>query len=73
LQHRIQTGCKQHGIQLNVYETPCFITSLKEANEYYAGKKTYFQTDFYIHQRKRLKILLEVNGYPVGGKWSFDY
>ncbi len=27
---------------------------------------------FYEQQRKSLKILLEENGKPVGGKWSFD-
>ena len=73
LQRRLQTACKKYNIALKVYETPYFITSLKEANAYFADKKTYCQTDFYIHQRKHFKILIEVNNYPVGGKWSFDY
>lgn len=29
-------------------------------------------TQFYIFQRKRLGLLLDKNGNPIGGKWSFD-
>ena len=32
----------------------------------------YFQTDFYKHQRKRRKLLLEKDGKPIGGKWTYD-
>lgn len=31
-----------------------------------------FQTDYYIHQRKKRKILVDESLQPVGGKWSFD-
>ena len=31
-----------------------------------------FQTDFYTWQRKYRSILIEADGKPSGGKWSFD-
>lgn len=31
-----------------------------------------FMKDFYVWQRKRLKILIEQDGSPTGGQWSFD-
>ena len=73
LHRRLHNACKKYNIRLEIYQTPGFITSIKEANEYYGDKHNYFQTDFYIWQRKRLKILLEINNQPLGGKWSFDY
>jgi deoxyribodipyrimidine photolyase-related protein len=36
------------------------------------SKPLWFFTDFYIAQRKRMKILLDEKNKPVGGKWSFD-
>lgn len=35
-------------------------------------KKTYFQTAFYIQQRKDWNILMDSEQNPVGGQWSFD-
>jgi deoxyribodipyrimidine photolyase-related protein len=35
-------------------------------------KKTYFQTAFYIQQRKNLNLLIDSEQNPVGGQWSFD-
>ncbi len=36
------------------------------------GREKFFFTDFYIQQRKRLGCLLDGNGKPAGGKWTFD-
>ena len=51
---------------------PNFITQSSEADAYFDARKKYFQTDFYTHQRKKLKILLEKDATPTGGKWTFD-
>lgn len=32
----------------------------------------YHFTDFYMQKRKRLKLLLDNKGKPIGGKWTFD-
>ena len=31
-----------------------------------------FQTSFYKSQRKKMKILIDNDQNPVGGKWTFD-
>ncbi len=72
LTKRIRTACLKHSIKLNVYATPSFLNTMDEVADYFSKKKTYFQTDFYVHQRKQRKILLETNGKPTGGKWTFD-
>lgn len=71
LQRRLAKTLVANNIQPVVYATPNFITDPKDADAFFATKKGYFQTDFYIWQRKRFKILLE-DGKPNGGKWSFD-
>lgn len=35
-------------------------------------RKPYFQTAFYTQQRKDRGILLEEDGKPMGGQWTFD-
>lgn len=72
LRRRLQKSCDATGINLTWYDNPNFITPLSVANHFQDGRKQYFQTDFYIWQRKRLQCLLEPNGSPLGGKWTFD-
>lgn len=69
---RISETCLQHKIKLIVHTTPAFLNTMDEVADYFSKKKTYFQTDFYTHQRKLRKILLEKDGKPLGGKWTFD-
>jgi deoxyribodipyrimidine photolyase-related protein len=45
---------------------------MDDVEHFFKGRKGYFQTEFYIWQRKQQNILLENDGKPVGGKWSFD-
>ncbi len=69
---RIRKVCKKYDIVLTVHASPSFFNTMEQANEYFNKKKTYFQTDFYIQQRKLHKILLESSNKPTGGKWTFD-
>ena len=39
----------------------------------FSNKKTHFMASFYKKQRKRLNILMNEDGTPSGGKWSFDH
>ncbi|CAN5709441.1 cryptochrome/photolyase family protein [soil metagenome] len=73
LLRRIQSSCIKCNIQLVVYRTPAFLNSMEEANGFFDKRKTYFQTDFYIQQRRDRNILLEKDGTPIGDKWTFDY
>ncbi len=59
-------------VRLVEYETPMFLNSKQELSNYFAGKKHYFQTDFYTKQRKEKRILIDSDLKPVGGKWTFD-
>lgn len=72
LSRRIHAKCKQYQVDFEVLESPQFILSDAEVRDYFKGRKRYFQTEFYIHFRKKLGFLLEDDGTPTAGKWSFD-
>ncbi len=69
---RIIHSAKKNKIETEVLPNPNFITDLKKAFDYFDQKKKYFQTDFYILQRKTHKILVDDLQKPLGGKWTFD-
>lgn len=72
LERRLVKWCGQKGIDLEWKDTPNFLTPEKWWRDHFKGKTKPFMAHFYKAQRKRLGILLEKNGEPVGGQWSFD-
>ena len=72
LQKKLEQGCEKQGIKIVKYATPNFLNTLQDVTEYFDKKKIYFQTAFYTAQRKQRNILLDANGQPEGGQWSFD-
>ncbi len=69
---RIQAACDASATTLYIHDSPGFLNNPQNLAEYFSKKKSYFQTDFYTWQRKQRNILLEKDGQPTGGKWSFD-
>ncbi len=69
---RLTAACSAASVQWTVLPDPHFLTPDSEIEAFTAGKEKLFFTDFYIRQRKRLKVLLTRDGKPVGGKWSYD-
>lgn len=72
LLEKIKSSCKKYGIELTIYDNPNFLNTINQVGDFFSKKKTYFQTDFYTWQRKTRNILLEKDGKPLGGKWTYD-
>ena len=72
LHKRMQQACSGNKITLHIYDSPNFLNTPQSVDDYFSKKKTYFQTDFYTWQRKQRNILLEKDGKPLGGKWTYD-
>jgi deoxyribodipyrimidine photolyase-related protein len=72
LSNKLRKTCAQLGVELSILETPNFLNTAKIGEDFFSKRKTYFQTDFYTWQRKQRNILLEADGKPVGGKWTYD-
>jgi deoxyribodipyrimidine photolyase-related protein len=69
---RLTAACAAGGVTLTVVPDPHFLTPRAEVDAVAAGGGKLFFTDFYVRQRKRLGVLLDPAGKPVGGKWTFD-
>ncbi|MEN9952083.1 MAG: hypothetical protein RLZZ520_351 [Bacteroidota bacterium] len=72
LKKRVDQLAVYNTIKVDWIEGPDFVTSIQEIDSFFKGKKHYHQTDFYIYQRKKLGLLLDQQGAPVGGKWTYD-
>lgn len=72
LNKKIRKTCLAMQLNFNQHTSPLFINSETDLNDYFGGKSKFFQTDFYIQQRKKLGVLIDAQQKPIGGKWSFD-
>jgi len=71
LEKRIRAVAK--GRELKLYENPQFLNTKDDLASFFRPeKKSFFQTSFYKQQRKKRKILLDQDGEPLGGKWTYD-
>ncbi|MFN7728071.1 MAG: cryptochrome/photolyase family protein [Bdellovibrio sp.] len=59
-------------VECEIFESPMFLTSRTQFTQYLKKNKRPFMKTFYQEQRARLGILIEKNGQPTGGRWSFD-
>lgn len=67
LQKRYSTLIKK------IHNNPHFFDTEESLKDYYKRKnRKLFQTSFYSEQRKKLDILLDKNGKPLGGKLTYD-
>lgn len=72
LERRLNKASKDTSIVYETLETPNFLTPTTVVRSFFSKKQKYLMNSFYVFQRKRLGILLESNGKPLGGRWSFD-
>lgn len=59
--------------KITIYENPLFLNTKDDLNSFFkADKKFHFQTKFYKSERKRRNILMDKDGEPDGGEWTYD-
>ncbi|MHA7285505.1 cryptochrome/photolyase family protein [Arthrobacter sp. MDT3-44] len=71
LERRLTRTLADAAVEARILETPQFLTPRELIGTYFSSHNWRMQT-FYEWQRKRLGILVEADGSPTGGKWSFD-
>ena len=73
LNKRIKTSCLDSGFRIKIQNSPLFMNTKEELDKFFKpGKKKFFQTSFYKEQRLSRNILIDKEGKPKGGKWSYD-
>ncbi|MEM9216368.1 MAG: cryptochrome/photolyase family protein [Cyanobacteria bacterium P01_F01_bin.150] len=69
---RLTSLCSSLNVELNILPSPMFLVTRGEFSEYLASSKKPFMKTFYERLRKSRDILMDDDGTPVGGKFSFD-
>ncbi|MEM8781987.1 MAG: cryptochrome/photolyase family protein [Planctomycetota bacterium] len=72
---RIGAFAESRGLKLTVLPSPMFVTPREAFVDYLAttpGGNRPFMAKFYERQRKRLGVMVDGDGKPDGGRWSFD-
>jgi deoxyribodipyrimidine photolyase-related protein len=72
LSRRLLSEAERKGIRVVSHPCPMFIEDRKVIDAWFEGRNRYFQTDFYVWQRKKRGILIDAEGKPQGGKWTYD-
>lgn len=72
LMRRLKRLAGERSVELIIHPSPNFLSPASFLETYIAARKKPFMAKFYEAQRKRMGILLEGDGSPTGGRWSFD-
>ena len=72
LEKRLRRFAEGRGIALYIHPTLAFLSPPEFLEEHIARRKKPFMATFYQAQRKRMGILVDADGNPEGGQWSFD-
>ncbi|CAA0212365.1 cryptochrome/photolyase family protein [Tenacibaculum maritimum] len=73
LQKRLDKKIVENGMSAIKYDSPLFLNAKEDLKPFFKkDKKKFYQTAFYIEERKKRNILIDAKGKPIGGKWTFD-
>ena len=72
LTKRVRKTLQQRSCALKILPTPMLLTPTEVMDDYFNGRRKPMMGNFYQLQRKRLGVLIDDQGGPVGGRWSFD-
>ena len=72
MEQRLIGFAKENDIDREQLPSPMFTCSRKRFAEFAEGKSQLRMAEFYKLQRQRLDILVDDDGEPAGGQWSFD-
>lgn len=68
---RIAAFCESHGLALRVLPSPMFVTPSDRLDAWFSDHRAHM-ADFYKWQRRRMEVLVDAQGQPFEGQWSFD-
>jgi deoxyribodipyrimidine photolyase-related protein len=70
-ERRMEAFARERGLTLKFLPSPMFLTP-REMGDQALGPGKPLMARFYAWQRKRLRVMVDAKGQPLGGKWSFD-
>ena len=72
LGHRLIESLDEANITYAQTDSPMFINTASQVQDYFVGRRSYSMAHFYKREREMRNILMANDGQPVGGKFSFD-
>ena len=72
MEGRLVEFCEQRSLERVELRSPMFLGTREDFQQYAAGRSRLLMGDFYRGQRQRAGTLIDADGKPEGGKWSFD-
>lgn len=71
-EERLLRWSLDRGLEITWVDSPKFLFPLSDFDHYLKSHKKPFLKTYYERQRKALGILVDEEGKPSGGKWSYD-
>ena len=72
MESRLIGFCEQRSLDRVELPSPMFYGTRDEFREFAGDRSRLLMADYYKLQRRRSGILIDADGKPEGGKWSFD-
>ncbi len=72
MEERLIRFASSQGVARQEMPSPMFSCTRDAFRSFVEGKGRILMHDFYVAQRRRLGILVDDDGEPEGGRWSFD-
>ena len=69
---RLRSFCQKQKLELTIVNSPLFLNTVADFQDYLDRSKRPFMQYFYIEQRKKRNMLIDEHQEPMGGKWSLD-
>jgi deoxyribodipyrimidine photolyase-related protein len=71
-ERRVREFAGSQRLELDFLPSPMFLTDRPTIDAYFSRQKRPRMAEFYRWQRRRLGLLVDLQGNPRGGRWSFD-
>ncbi len=68
----IESACAGAGVPLEIHEDPHFLCTVADFEKWASGRKQLILEYFYREMRRKLGVLVEPDGKPIGGQWNYD-
>lgn len=72
LDQQLRQYAAQQSIPVHCVDSAHFLTGRDEVARFFGSRKRWTMELFYRHMRQHHGVLLEPDGQPLGGRWSFD-
>lgn len=72
LERKLIEWASGRGIKIEWLDSPCFVTPSEWRDNFFSNGKKPFMKTFYEAQRRRMNIMIDAEGKPEGGHWSYD-